>query len=187
MHSRAMGLIFGEIRFNFRLFAAYLKSLNHFVSIFGAMENIFDKSDAENFINRINQLTPETQPQWGKMSVDQMLAHCNIGFEMAYEPEKYPTINPVAKFFLKFLIKSTVVGDKPYEKNGRTAPDFIIEGSRDFELEKKRLIENIKKTNEMGIAHFEGKSSRSLGKLSAAEWNVSFSKHLNHHLSQFSV
>ena len=151
------------------------------------MENIFESVGADNLIRRINQLTSETQAQWGKMSVDQMLAHCNIGFEMAYEPEKYPTINPVAKFFLKFLIKDTVVGKKPYQKNGRTAPEFIVSEPKNFEAEKKRLIQYIRKTNEVGVPFFEGRTSRSLGNLSAVQWNVSFSKHLNHHLNQFGV
>ena len=151
------------------------------------MENIFDSIGADNLIHRINQLTPETQAQWGKMSVDQMLAHCNIGFEMAYEPEKYSTINPIAKFFLKFLIKDTVVGKKPYQKNGRTAAEFIVSEAKNFEAEKQRLIQYIRKTNETGTAFFEGRTSRSLGNLSAEQWNVSFSKHLNHHLNQFGV
>lgn len=52
------------------------------------MENVFDAKDAQNYIDRINNLTPETKGLWGKMSVDQMLAHCNVSYEMVYEPEK---------------------------------------------------------------------------------------------------
>ena len=40
MHSGATDLIFGKIRFNLRLFAAYLKSLNHFkIKIRNHIEN----------------------------------------------------------------------------------------------------------------------------------------------------
>jgi len=38
------------------------------------MKNIFDKKVTEEVIGRIQKLTPETQPQWGKMSADQMMA-----------------------------------------------------------------------------------------------------------------
>jgi hypothetical protein len=39
------------------------------------MQNVFDAKEAQQYIDRINQLTPETQRKWGKMSVSQMLAH----------------------------------------------------------------------------------------------------------------
>lgn len=42
------------------------------------MTNIFNEADTVTFINRIQKLTPESQSQWGKMSVAQMLAHCNV-------------------------------------------------------------------------------------------------------------
>ena len=42
------------------------------------MQNVFDAKEAQQYIDRINQLTPETQRKWGKMSVSQMLAHCNV-------------------------------------------------------------------------------------------------------------
>lgn len=33
------------------------------------MKNIFDLTITNEIINRINKLTPESQPVWGKMSV----------------------------------------------------------------------------------------------------------------------
>ena len=42
------------------------------------MENVFDAKTAQNYIDRINKLTPETQRKWGKMSADQVLAHLNV-------------------------------------------------------------------------------------------------------------
>ena len=34
------------------------------------MQNVFDAKDAQEYINRINNLTPETQRKWGIMSVE---------------------------------------------------------------------------------------------------------------------
>ena len=68
------------------------------------MENVFDAKDAQHYIDRINSLTPETQGLWGKMTVDQMLAHCNVSYEMVYEPEKHKKPGAIAKFILKNLI-----------------------------------------------------------------------------------
>ena len=45
----------------------------------------------------------------------------------------------------------------------------------------------MKKTQELGRSHFDGKESLSFGPINAQEWNNLFYKHLNHHLSQFGV
>ena len=44
------------------------------------MQDVFLKEDCDQFINRINDLKFDTQPLWGKMTVDQMLAHCNVTY-----------------------------------------------------------------------------------------------------------
>ncbi|BEV03610.1 MULTISPECIES: DUF1569 domain-containing protein [Chryseobacterium] len=151
------------------------------------MENVFDAKDAQNYIDRINNLTPETKGLWGKMSVDQMLAHCNVSYEMVYEPEKHKKPGAIAKFILKSFVKPKVVGEKAYTQNGPTAPQFIIADHKNFEEEKKRLIGFIQKTQQLGASAFDGKESFSFGKLKAQEWNNMFAKHLNHHLAQFGV
>lgn len=151
------------------------------------MKNIFDNQVAQEFIGRIIQLTPETQPLWGKMSVDQMLAHCNVTYEYVFEEGKYKKPGGFKKFILKAFVKKYVVTDKPYKKNSPTAPDFKISDKRNFDLEKARLIGFINKCVESGGKYFDGKESHSFGKLSIQEWNTMFFKHLDYHLSQFGV
>lgn len=150
------------------------------------MKNIFDLNETQDFIQRINNLSSTTQPQWGKMSVGQMLAHNNVAYEMAYE-DKHPKPNAFMKLILKLMVKQSVVGEKPYKKNSRTAPQFLMTEEKDFEKEKQRLIAYINKTQELGAAYFDGKESHSFGKLTKTEWNNLFSKHLDHHLMQFGV
>ena len=148
--------------------------------------NVFELATVRKIVDRIEQLTPDTQPKWGTMSVDQMLAHCNVTYEGVYE-DKHPKPNFIAKFMLKLFVKNAVVSEKPYPKNSRTAPQFIIKGDKDFELEKKRLTDYLHQTQELGAAHFDGKDSHSFGALSKEEWNNLFYKHINHHLEQFGV
>jgi hypothetical protein len=150
------------------------------------MTNIFNKTGTAAYINRIEKLTPESRPQWGKMSVAQMLAHCNVTYEMIYD-NKHPKPNAFARFLLKAFIKNIVVSEKPYKRNGQTAPAFLIKDEKQFEAEKSRLINYINKTQQLGEAHFDGKESHSFGKLTKNEWNNMMSKHLNHHLTQFGV
>jgi len=150
------------------------------------MQNLFTSKGVQNTIDRINQLTPETQAQWGKMNVAQMLAHLNVGYDMSLT-DQYTKPGSFKKFMLKMFVKNAVVGPKPYPKNGRTAPEFVIADERDFEKEKKRLIDNIQKVYDLGAAHFDGMESHSFGALTENEWNTLFSKHLDHHLTQFGV
>ncbi|MEE9407236.1 MAG: DUF1569 domain-containing protein [Polaribacter sp.] len=150
------------------------------------MKNIFDKKITNEIIKRIDTLTPETQANWGKMSVSQMFAHCCVTYEMIYT-EKHPKPNGFVKMMLKLFVKNKVVSESSYPKNGRTAPQFIISDEREFGTEKKRLVDYIIKTQELGEQYFDGKESHSFGKLSSTEWNNSFYKHLDHHLTQFGV
>ncbi len=150
------------------------------------MKNVFNANDVAEIITRIDKLTPETKAIWGKMSVSQMLAHCNVSYEMIYE-NIHSKPNFIMRFILKLFIKSKVVSETPYTKNGPTAPAFIIKDEKAFDKEKKRLIEYIQKTLQNGEKFFDGKESLSFGVLNKTEWNNMLYKHLDHHLSQFGV
>ncbi|ASO06219.1 uncharacterized protein DUF1569 [Arenibacter algicola] len=150
------------------------------------MKNIFDKKVVDEVVGRINKLTPKSAGLWGKMNVAQMMAHCNVSYEMVYT-DKHPKPNGAMKLMLKLFVKQPVVNEKPYKKNSRTAPAFLIVDERDFEKEKQRLIDYLIKTQELGEDHFHNKESHSFGPLTKTEWNNLFYKHLNHHLEQFGV
>ena len=151
-----------------------------------ALPNIYTKEVSDVIISRINHLHAETAPKWGKMNAVQMLAHCCVTYEMVYET-KHPKPNAFLRFILKATVKKTVVNETPYAHNSRTAPAFVVANQREFEKEKKRLIDYINQTQHHGSAYFEGRESLSFGVLSAAEWNNMFYKHLDHHLRQFGV
>ncbi len=149
-----------------------------------ALPIVFTKATSDEIIQRINKLTSSTQPNWGKMSVAQMLAHCNVTYEMVYE-NSHPKPNFFMKFILKTFVKKIVTNEVPYKHNSSTAPQFIIKETKNFEAEKKRLVDYITKTQQLGENHFDGKESHSFGVLNKTEWNNMFYKHLNHHLTQF--
>lgn len=151
-----------------------------------ALANIFEKEVSVTVIQRINKLTVNSQPTWGKMNVAQMLTHCNVTYELIYE-DKHPKPNFLLKFILKTFVKKIVTNEIPFKHNEKTAPAFIITDARDFEAEKARLINHIHKTQQLGESYFDNKISHSFGVLSISEWNNMFYKHLNHHLTQFGV
>lgn len=150
------------------------------------IKNIFEASVTEEIIERINSLTKDSQPKWGEMNVSQMLAHCNVTYEMAFT-DKHKKPNPFVRFMLKLFVKNHVCGTKGYKQNLHTAPEFIMITEKEFEYEKERLIEFIKKSQSLGENHFDGKESLSFGILNKTQWNNMFYKHLEHHLTQFGV
>lgn len=151
------------------------------------MQNVFDAQDAKEYINRINNLTPETQRKWGKMSVDQVLAHLNVAYDLTFTPEKFPKPNFIAKFLLSRFVKPKITNEIPYKQSLPTSPAFIIADERNFEEEKAKLIGNIQRVQQLGKEAFEGKENINFGKMAAQGWNNMFAKHLNHHLEQFGV
>ncbi|ABG58698.1 DUF1569 domain-containing protein [Cytophaga hutchinsonii] len=148
------------------------------------MKNIFTPEVTTEVIARINTLSPESKAGWGKMSINQMLAHCNVAYELVYE-DKHPKPNVLMKFIIKLVAKDLVVNEKPYKKGAMTSPAFLIKDERNFEKEKIRLIDHIIKTQQLGESYFDNKESHSFGVLTKGEWNNMFYKHLDHHLNQF--
>ena len=71
-------------------------------------QNIFSTPVAEQFVARINKLSIDTPNQWGKMDVSQMMAHCNVSYDMAFN-ENYKKSNPILRFILKYLAKKGLV------------------------------------------------------------------------------
>ena len=47
------------------------------------MKDIFNQLHVGEILNRIDQLGPNSKPQWGKMDVAQMLAHCSFFQDIA--------------------------------------------------------------------------------------------------------
>lgn len=150
------------------------------------IKNIFENDSVETYISRLDNLDTTTQPLWGKMDAAQMLAHLNISYTQVKNNEK-TNYSWLTKLIFKTFVKGIVVGEKPYRRNSKTAPAFIIADKKNFQKEKEELIANMKEVLGQGPSYFEGKESTSFGKLSAKEWNNLFAKHLEHHFQQFDL
>ena len=150
------------------------------------IKNIFERENVDNFIIRLNNLDVAAQPLWGKMDAAQMLAHLNVSYSQLKNQEKV-NYSWLTKLMFKTFVKGIVVGEKPYKKNARTAPSFVIADEKDFLKEKQEFVLNITEVLSQGPTYYEGKESTSFGKLSAKEWNNLFSKHIEHHFMQFGI
>lgn len=154
------------------------------------MKSIYDKTVTDDLIQRVGRLTPESTPVWGTMTVDQMLAHCSVPYEMAFAPDadqRFKKATGLKKWFLTKFLKPVVVGEKPYRKGLPTAPEFKMVDQRDFDVERDKLLGFVRQSHEQGRQFFEGRESPSFGKMTADEWSNLYYKHLDHHLQQFGV
>jgi hypothetical protein len=150
------------------------------------MESIFRKETAQSYIDRIHQLTPQTQPQWGNMNVAQMLAHCQMPIKTA-TGELVPKINPIVKFLFGKTAKKQLINDPEFKRNLPTFSEAKIVDQRIFEKERTKLVETIQAFQEKGPAGLTKSAHPFFGEMSVAEWDFLQVKHLDHHLRQFGV
>ena len=149
------------------------------------MPNLFNASDVAAIIQRIGKLKPESQRQWGKMKVGQMLAHCNISIETAMGLHKMKRV--FIGRLIGGLVKARVLGDKPFGKNSPTDKSYVFSDERDFNTEKTKLIGSLKKFYEGGPEKCTTHPHPFFGNFTADQWALFQWKHLDHHLRQFAV
>jgi Protein of unknown function (DUF1569) len=147
------------------------------------LKNLFDKDAHTEITDRINSLSPQSQRQWGKMNVAQMLAHCKEAFKVPLSDKKMP------RMFIGILIgwafKNKLYNDEPWKRNLPTAPNFIIKDERDFEKEKLELTDLINQFYNGGPQKVGRFPHPMFGSFTPAQWGRAMYKHIDHHLMQF--
>lgn len=146
------------------------------------MYNLFEQKNAADILSRIEKVTPTHQALWGKMKVEQMLAHCAITLDTPFGSDRKQ--NFFGKLFGK-MAKKGVLGPKPFKKNSPTDKTFIVADNRNFENEKAKVIAGVKKFSEGGPQTIVCKKHPFFGDFSADDWSFLMHKHLDHHLKQF--
>jgi hypothetical protein len=149
------------------------------------MNSIFDKEACADIIKRIENLTPASQAQWGKMNVSQMMAHCTHALESASGKTQPKRV--FLGLIMGKLFRSTFSSDKPFPKNGPTHPTFIVSDEREFNKEKTKLVAELKAFSEGGEAKCTSHPHSFFGPITPLEWSKGMYKHMDHHLQQFGV
>lgn len=149
------------------------------------MKNLFNKETYDEICNRINALSANSQRQWGKMNAAQMLAHCKEAFKVPLSDKKMPRM--LLGLLLGWAIKKKLYNEEPWKKNLPTAPNFIIKEDRDFEKEKKELMDMISAFHNGGPGNVGKFPHPMFGSFTSEQWGKSMYKHLDHHLMQFGV
>ena len=149
------------------------------------MSSLFNQSQANQIIERINQLSADTKAQWGKMSVTQMLAHSQPPLKVATGDLKLK--RGLIGFLFGGIAKKQLLADHPFKKNLPTSKEFLVKDHREFEVEKQKLISLINEFQQKGKPGLSKDPHPFFGKLTPDEWDLLQWKHLDHHLRQFGV
>ncbi|SFL98615.1 Protein of unknown function [Gracilibacillus orientalis] len=149
------------------------------------MNNIFEITYTNEILNRIEKLNVNSQPNWGKMDVAQMLAHCSYfqDIAMGYSLPPRGWLDVLVGKFAKPIFYN----DKPLAHNMSTIPTILITCKKDFEIEKEKLKQKIITFQKNGPEACKGRPHPFFGKLTCEQWGKGIYKHLDHHLKQFGV
>ena len=150
------------------------------------MKSLFNTSDNDEIVSRINRLTGDTKPQWGKMGAGQMLVHASRPLQVAYGDLKLKR-TLVGVLFGNWAKKNIVRGEAPFRKNLPTDKNFVVKDSPDFEDGKKALIALVRRFAQVGPTGITKEPHPFFGKMTDREWDLLMWKHLDHHLRQFGV
>ncbi len=149
------------------------------------MQTVHSEEGVQTVISRIEKLTPQSRPLWGKMSVGQMLCHLQKPLEVPLGRHELPK-----SFIMKLIgpmIRKQLLTDKPIAKNSPTASTLRITDEKDFNKEKQLLIDTLRDYTAVAQAGKLPPAHPYWGKLSTADWDKMQWKHLDHHMTQFGV
>jgi len=134
-------------------------------------------------IQRLQRLTPETKPQWGKLDAPRLLCHLADTFEMSLGTVAVPSVN--RKTFHHFPMKHLALYILPFPKNVPTPGALRATAPGHFEADRLRVVELIERL--ATAPHAKGPEHPFFGPLTYEEWNALQGKHVSHHLKQFGL
>lgn len=145
------------------------------------MPSLRNEISRNKMIQRLNCLTSDAKPRWGKLDAPRMICHLDDGLGMAlgYILPSSLHVSAVRRSLIKFLILYVM----RMPRNVPTAPELLSCAPGNFNADRQRVIERIEKLaatpNAIGPEH------PFFGALTNDEWNILQWKHADHHLRQF--
>jgi len=150
------------------------------------MQTLFDQKAHQEVLRRLEQLTEDATPNWGKMNVSQMVKHCQMPLLVATgKMELTENVGVLKKLVLK-IYKPIMYNDKRWPESVTTPKDFLVTGTYDFENERAQLIVIINDFHDKAY-NMHWPHHPYFGKFSTDQWGKMQFKHLDHHLRQFGV
>ncbi len=150
------------------------------------MKTIFDKEVTDELISRIEKLTDKHSPQWGKMNVNQMVAHMNIWNEWVLGKNELPHKQGfLGKLIGKRMLKRDTRDDSPMARGMPAGKGFTVkEHVQDLPKQKDRWIELVRELSHYQDHYF---LHDFYGYMTREQIGIFVYKHSDHHLRQFKV
>jgi Protein of unknown function (DUF1569) len=147
------------------------------------MPTIFDPAARAGIRARVDQLTADRIPRWGKMDAGRMVAHISDALRMGLgelrcAPRKTPFRNPVLKRLIIYVI--------PWPKGTPTAPELLQRAPGDWQADLDTLRTLIDRYGER-TPDGAWPEHPTFGRLSGRLWGALTWRHLDHHLRQFGL
>lgn len=146
-----------------------------------AVRTVFDPAVRDELRTRMERVTAESRPLWGKMNAPQMLSHLNAALamglgELAVAPKRSPLANVLGRWLAIYTL--------PFPKGAPTAPELQAAPSGDWEGEIVRFRDLLERT---GSRSPGGDWPRHpvFGAMTGRQWGDLAAKHIDHHLKQF--
>lgn len=150
------------------------------------MQTLFDQKVHQDVLIRIDQLTENSKPQWGKMDVAQMVKHCQMPLLIANGKMKSLKKIGILKKMAFKLFKPLMYNDKAFPKNLSGPKEFTVTDPQVFELERDQLIIAINEFHNKAL-NMHWPKHPYFGNLTTGQSGKMQYKHLDHHLRQFGV
>ncbi|GAQ18886.1 hypothetical protein OPHB3_2842 [Oceanobacillus picturae] len=133
----------------------------------------------DEILERIENLKINSEPQWGKMDVSQMLDHCSSfqDIAMGYSLPPRGWLGVLVGRFAKPIFYN----DKPLAHNMSTIPSILITSKKDFEIERDKLKQKIITFQKNGPDACTSHAHPFFGNLTSEQWGKGIYKHLDHH------
>ena len=148
------------------------------------MQSLHDAASREALLRRLDQLSSEAHPAWGKMSVGQML--CHVGAALRMGLGELPVQSKGKRLFQLFPLRQLIIYVLPWPHGAPTAPELLATAPAEFEADRARVADLVPR---FGAASLEGRwpDHPVFGPLTGRDWSVLQHRHLDHHFRQFRV
>ncbi|MFL5598050.1 MAG: DinB family protein, partial [Gemmatimonadaceae bacterium] len=150
----------------------------------GSMQKTLSDARArQELLDRLERLSPDARPLWGRMSAPQMLAHLADWMLMA----KGDLNTAAKKRILRYpVVKQLVIYWLPWPKGVPTAPELLGRTPLEWTIERAAVRQHVQ-----SFAKLDPKAAwpdhPAFGKITPRAWGVLGYRHMDHHLRQFGV
>ncbi|MBK6901308.1 MAG: hypothetical protein IPH04_00455 [Saprospirales bacterium] len=150
---------------------------------------IFESSTRQSIVERVQRLNPDTKPNWGVMTVNQMLCHLSDNLRDMLKIRQTKLVVPG---LLRPLIRLMVLTEKPWKPNSPTFKPYKQGEGGDgtpptgFDADKTKLLELLVEFSSKN-ASFSFGPHAGLGNMNYDQRGYFMWKHFDHHLRQFGV